>query len=400
MNLNINKIFSINQYKLLFLVCFTLPMYTRANNIILGIFILFCLGSAYKNRNTYNYSSFKQFLPIILFFLLALIASLNNIESNFFKYIERYLSFLLIPIAFWIKGGDRIKLIHYAFWGLIIGCVATLAICYINTFYEIYTYNEPISYFLRWRHLSHRFTNVANTHPAYLGLFVCTSSFYLLFEKIKINNTIKIFILIFFFFGLLQLASRVALFIYFSTILIFILSLIKKNFRYGLTGIILILITLSVYFSKGSNYYKERFFSYNSIAEDSRFDRLKASFDIFIDNPIFGVGFQHIDNIRINKYEEYGDLIAAKKGYNAHNQMLEYLSVNGVIGGVIYIGVFGFLLGKSLKTKNYLFLFIIISFFAANLTESMMVRIKGIEYFSIFISLFLFNNKQHTTSKL
>jgi len=400
MNLNINKIFSINQYKLLFLVCFTLPMYTRANNIILGIFILFCLGSAYKNRNTYNYNSFKQFLPIILFFLLALIASLNNIESNFFKNIERYLSFLIIPIAFWIKGGDKIKLIRYAFWGLIIGCVATLAICYINTFYEIYAYNEPISYFLRWRHLSHRFTNVANTHPAYLGLFVCTSSFYLLFEKIKINNTIKIFILIFFFFGLLQLASRVALFIYFSTILIFILSRIKKNFRYGLTGIILILITLTIYFSKGSNYYKERFFSYNSIAEDPRFDRLKVSFDIFIVNPIFGVGFNNIDHMRINKYEEYGDLVAAKKGYNAHNQMLEYISVNGLIGGVIYIGVFGYLLGKSLKTKNYLFLFIIISFFVANLTESMMVRIKGIEYFSIFISLFLFNNKQHTTSKL
>jgi hypothetical protein len=104
--------------------------------------------------------------------------------------------------------------------------------------------------------------------------------------------------------------------------------------------------------------------------------------------------------MRINKYEEYGDLVAAKKGYNAHNQMLEYISVNGLIGGVIYIGVFGYLLGKSLKTKNYLFLFIIISFFVANLTESMMVRIKGIEYFSIFISLFLLNNKQHTTNKL
>ena len=394
-----NNLFSINHLKLLFLVCLTLPLFTRVNNIILGIFILYSFYSAYKNKIKLNYKSIKRFLPVLIFFLLALLASLNNLGSDFFKYIERNLSFLLIPFALLIFKKDKSKLIKYAFWGLIIGCVLALIICYLNAFYEIYTFNEPLSYFLRWRHLSHRFTNVAGTDPAYLGLFICASSFYLLFKERKINNTFKIIILIFFFFGLLQLASRVAIFIYFFTFLLFILSLVKTSFKFALAGIFLILFTSTIYFTKGSSYYKERFFSYNSITEDSRFDRLKVSLDIFIDNPIFGAGFQNIDNKRIKKYREYGDILAAEKGYNAHNQLLEYLSINGIIGGLIYISVFGLLVFKCIKTRNYLFLFVVISFFVANLTESMMVRIKGIEYFSIFISLFLLNSKNDSISK-
>ena len=75
--------------------------------------------------------------------------------------------------------------------------------------------------------------------------------------------------------------------------------------------------------------------------------------------------------------------------YNAHNQFMEYLSINGVLGGLIYIFVFLILIFYTIKTKDYLFLFVFFTFFIANITESMMVRIKGIEYFALFASLFL-----------
>ena len=80
---------------------------------------------------------------------------------------------------------------------------------------------------------------------------------------------------------------------------------------------------------------------------------------------------------------------AANRNYNAHNQFMESLSTNGLIGGLIYFLVLGFLIVRSIQNKEYLFSAIFLIFIIVNLTESMLVRIKGIEFFAIFSSLFL-----------
>lgn len=394
----LNKL-TLYQYKLFFLVCFTLPMFTRLNNVILGFFILFSGIIVFKEKKHLQKSLLIQFFPVFIFFLLALVAALYGFKFTFFKYIERYISLLFIPIVFWMSK-DRIQEFKKnAFYGLLLGCITTLLICYINVFYEIVSFQEPISYFLRWRHLSHRFTEIADTHPAYLGLFICTSTFFLLFHANSIAKWLKVVLLIFFFFGMLQLTSRVALFMFLCTILIYIFSLFKINFKYGLAILIFISLTSLFFLSKGSSYYKERVFSSKSITMDSRFDRLKISIDVFLENPILGVGFHSVDELRVNKYKQHKDYLAAKKKYNAHNQFIDYLAINGIFGGLIYIGVFAYLIVVSIKSKDYTFIFIIVSFFIANQTESMLLRIKGIEYFSIFTSLFLINQKkEHTES--
>jgi hypothetical protein len=377
---------------LIFLITFTLPMFTRLNNIILGVLIALTFFQALKLKKKPNVKLLKSCLPIFLFFGLALVASLNDTEALFFNHLEKYMSFLLIPLAFTYKSDKIEELIKYAFYGLLFGCIATLLICYINAFFEIIVYKEPLSYFLRWRHLSHRFTEIAGTHPAYLGLFIAVSAYYLLFHLKDLSNKIKTPILLLFFFGIIQLASRVALFIFLITILAYILISIRKKIQLVVFGVLLVSFVSILFVSQGSNYFKERLFSIESMIQDSRFDRLKISFDIFKEHPIIGVGFQSIDDERINKYKESGFDIAAEKGYNSHNQFFEYLSINGLVGVIIYLSVFVYLIVKSCRDRNYLFLFLILTFFIANLTESMMVRIKGIEYFSIFISLFLINN--------
>jgi len=384
--MHINNV--VNSYNLLFLVCFTLPMYTRINNVLLGIFIVFSIFNYLKDRENFSNSFFKTYLPVIAFFFLAVIASLNYDDILNFQELEKYWSFLLIPLAFWMTGGENKKLIKYAFRGLILGCATTLLICYLNTFYEIIAYNEPWSYILRWRHLSHRFTEIADTHPAYLGIFICTSTYYLLFKSKQFNTKLRILILSIYFLGLLQLASRVATFIFIIIFLGYIFSNFKRNIKSFIVSLTILLSSLFI-FSIGSEYLSKRMLSIENITEDSRFNRLTISYEIFKENILFGTGFEKVDELRIKKYRESDFELAANKNYNAHNQFFEYLTINGIFGGIIYLGVFFYLVSLALKKQNYLFLFIVISFFVANLTESMLVRIKGVEYFSIFTSLFL-----------
>lgn len=376
---------------LLFLVTFTLPMFMGLNNVVLGIYLVYTIFNSYRNKSKPNWKHLKGYLPIFLFFVLAFIASVNNTHTLFLKHLESYWSFLLLPIAFGLQQEDPKELIKYAFKGLIYGCAATLQICYANAIFEIIAYNEPWSYFLRWRHLSHDFTEIADTHPAYLGLFICVSTFYLLFRAPEIGKKFKIAFIILFSLGLLQLTSRLALFMY---VLVFGIYFVSKatNLKKQLgLFIVFIGIAISLFFSFGSDYLKERLFTVQSIEKDGRFERLQVSYEIFKEYPVFGIGFDKIDTLRVEKYTEHGYIVAAHYKYNAHNQFMEYLSVNGIIGGLIYVLVFGYLVIIALKQKDYLFLFVILTFFMANITESMMVRIKGIEYFALFVSLFLSN---------
>ena len=383
-------------YYLLFLVCFTLPMYMRLNNIILGLLLILSLISGISKKHKQRPNFLKAYSPVLAFFALAVIASSIGENPSFFKSLERYWSFILIPLAFWISNTNYLKLRRYAFYGLIAGCISTLLVCYVNAIYELIIYQEPTSYFFKWRHLSHRFTEVADTHPAYLGLFICSSTYYILFQLKDANTKSQVAIISFFFLGMFQLSARLALATFLLTLLTYAIYYFRRNLKYIISGIILVSLSVLVFISQGSEYFQERLFSLKSVTEDTRFRRLEASYDVFRKKPILGVGFANIDQQRTRKYKEKGFQTAAEKGYNAHNQFFEYLSINGIIGGLTYLGAFIYLFRVAFVEKHYLFMFILITFFIANLTESMLVRIKGIEYFSIFVSLFLINRKTRT----
>ncbi|WP_053989929.1 O-antigen ligase [Mangrovimonas sp. TPBH4] len=374
---------------LVFFTTFTLPMYMGINNLLLGLFVGVSIIKNLRNNYRDFQSSLRVYIPLFLFFILALIASVNNTDHFFIKHLEKYWSFLLLPIAFALNGSDIKKLFKYAFNGLVYGCAITLLICYSNIFYEMVTNSEPLSYFLRWRHLSHDFTSIADTHPAYLGLFICFSTYYLLFQETGINKGVKISLIVLFTLGMLQLVSRMALFIYTITLgFYFVRNLLKYIKQFAVVGA-LISVAIALFYFYGSDYLQNRIFSSESVEKDGRFERLQISYDIFKEYPIFGVGLDKIEEERVDRYTDYGYIVAAHHKYNAHNQFMEYLSSNGIIGGVIYIGVLLYVIGVAIKRKNYFFLFFIMSFILANLTESMMVRIKGIEYFTIFSVLFL-----------
>ncbi|MGJ5642992.1 O-antigen ligase family protein [Formosa sp. S-31] len=384
------------KYAVSFLVAFTLPMFMRLNNIVLGVYIviLLCDSIIYK-RKIISITGIKQAIPVVVFFILAFGSALDFEKILVLKYLEKYWSLLLMPMLFLGQenGYETYKL--KLFKGLVYGCFVTLLICNFNVIYEIISHNEPVNYFFRWRHLGHEFSKIADTHPAYLGLFICMSLYCILNKIVDFNRIVKLVLLAGFTIGMFQLASRVALLIYIIVWCIFFIKLLRREFKWVIPVAIVFITVISVFFTFGSEYLKDRVFSYDSVMKDDRFERWGVSYEIFLEHPFLGVGFKDITNERVLKYQEKGYMVAAKREYNAHNQFFEYLSLNGIVGGIVYILSFGYLLAVAVKKKQYVFIFLFGSFFVANLTESMMVRIQGIEYFALFGSLFIskFNYK-------
>ncbi|MEZ4778116.1 MAG: O-antigen ligase family protein [Flavobacteriaceae bacterium] len=383
----------------LYVVLFTLPMFIKLNNIFLVVFFaLFLMEGDFINKWKNLKKNYVLFIPLFSIFLLAVFASLNPIEAWNIKYLEKYWVLLLIPIT--LFSVEETYQAHWRnlFTALLWGCVATLIICYANVFYEMILGNEPLHYFWRWRHLNHEFTEIADTHPAYLGLFIVVSIAFILLESSQ-KKWIKRGVLIFLILGLIQLASRTALISLIVVLFALLAPKLKSHKKEIIIGVGLFSIVGLLFFNSASSFLKERLISIENFENDQRFSRYKISFEIFKEHPIFGIGFAHKDEARIHKYIESDFMIAALEKYNAHNQILEYLSVNGLIGGVSYVLVFAYLFYLAWQKKQFFFLWVLMLFFIANLTESMLVRIKGIEFFAIIVSLLLIIKKREQALK-
>jgi len=361
----------------------------RINNVLLGIFILVSfVDSVFYSRTMRLKNILFIAWPVVVLFVLSVIASFYNWEPGGYKFLEKYWSLLLVPL---VVLSDQIgfnQRRRNIFLSLVWGCVATVAICYGNLIWEMVAGGEPVNYFFRWRHIGHQFTEIADTHPTYLGLFVVTSILFLIQDKSMLLS-IKYPIFLFLILGLFQLASRMAILLF---ILIFLFVVINriKHYRHQIILLILGFITFTALFViLGSPYMKDRMFSIEAITDDKRVQRWQVSYQIFKENPYLGVGYANVKQLRKEKYIENDFTLAATSELNAHNQFLEYLSTNGALGGLIFVVSLGYLLLLSIIRRDHLFTFIFFAFILANITESMMVRIKGIEFFAIFTSLFL-----------
>jgi O-antigen ligase len=375
--------------KVLYLTVFSLPMFMRLNNWALGVFLALGLLNLFLGKQKLTNKALLQAWPVLVFLLLAVLGAFYGATfSEGLKLMEKFWSLLLIPLIFLTDKDYYSRRIPKVFQSLMWGSVVTVLLCYLNVVYEMISRSEPMSYFFRWRHLGHQFTEIADTHPTYLGLFCVTSIFFLLKTK-PLTSKIRYGLVIFLLVGLFQLASRMALFL---VLFFWILMVIEnaKNQKKALALLVLTIVgSMVVLNTFGSEYIKYRLFTTDSLMEDRRFKRWQASYEIFKENPFMGVGSKNVESIRHDKYVDYGFEVAARDDLNAHNQFLEYLSRNGAIGGFVYVLTIGYLFFLSIAQSDRLFTFLFLAFILANLTESMMVRIKGIEYYALFASLFL-----------
>ena len=375
---------------LLFLTLFTLPNFTFVNNVFLGLYMSVVFLKNWKSMGKRTvWLNLKLALPLFLFFLLSVIASFNGAIDPPLSNLERYWSYLLIPMAFLVQEDFYRKNKNIIYNGLLFGCAFTLLLCYGNVIKEMYMNSEPLGYFLRWRHVGVEFAKIADTHPSYLGLFLAISSAVLYHDQQKTLKP-KLVLGLFFTLGIFQLASRMAMFLFACLLVYIIIDLLGQRQRKKVVTSLFILATISLSaILFGSEYFKKRMFDYEMILNDKRFERMEVSLNLFKANPIIGMGF---DQLKIERKKELalkGYEHASKENYNAHNQFFEFLGSNGILGGMVYVGVFLYLMVSTAKARDWLFLYIFLSIFLANLTESMLVRIKGIEFYCIFAMLWL-----------
>jgi O-antigen ligase len=196
------------------------------------------------------------------------------------------------------------------------------------------------------------------------------------------------------------LASRAEMIAAFVVIPVYFLfkyrvrSLKKIIIFFTIIALIIFFILIPVFKSnpRFSTYFNEKSKHELSskILEESRLTIWKSSFNLIRKNFVLGVGTGDIQD-ELNK--EYnlipGNNLAIQNNLNAHNQFLEVQIENGCFSLFLFLSIFVVMIYIALKERNILYLIFVINVFISFMFETMLNRLGGVMFFSLFAFLLL-----------
>jgi O-antigen ligase len=364
----------------------------------------------------WNQAPLYHRLLYILFFsffvwqILGLLYSDNQHDG--WRNISLRLPFFLFPLVLILPGDMIRQKINQLLRLFALGTLFYLIICFGYALYRslniqngILTFNPHPPVF-DWLNYFNGYEFGIFHHPSYLAMYILFALF-IAFESFldnSINKSLKVlwlFVSIVFLIAIYLLASRaeilatvLAVPIYYG----FKFKILGANRILGILVIICIFVLIPISISNPRLYYYFRGTSKseisNKILGESRIVMWKSAFNIIRKNFVLGVGTGDIQD-ELNKEFMRSDLRNEIKGrnFNTHNQFIEVMTENGLIGLILFLSIFGIMLYISISEGNLLYtMFIFIVLFSFQF-ETMLNRLAGVAFFPLFSFLLLHINK-------
>ncbi|MCF6297287.1 MAG: O-antigen ligase family protein [Flavobacteriaceae bacterium] len=342
-----------------------------------------------------NYQLFILAIPILIY-IFGLINS-DNLDYGV-KFISRNLSLIAFPIIFfsnnkntYIKTDSLLKVF--------------LTSIFILNIYLIYLF---IYYFNLGEKLSIIITELIY-HSTYLGLYNIVAAWVCFFIYRNSKNKKFILFYLFFIFSAIITSSRIIFILGFFSLIIVTLSYIKKPIiNFFLVAIILFLTSVVIIktpslnekFSQLTSVKKLSFDKNNYQSISSRFGKIEASLKLIKKNILFGVGTGDLKDDLAIEYKKMRFVMGYKYRYNSHNQYLDSIARNGLIGGgIVLLCIFIFPLFIAIKYKRGLLLFVLLSVMFVCFTESVFGLQKGVTFYTFIVTLLIFETYQTLNSK-
>lgn len=379
---------------------FSLPFRDQFSTVAIGLLLACGLYLLFIDKKKTKGVVLKALFLIPILLILPRIFGLFYGEfDNATKELVRSIPLLAVPLAFILlsahASAKRIR--SWFFYGLLAGILLFTVICYYPVISTMIQEEQPLSFLLRWRYMNFNFTRPFDAHPAYIGLLIIWLITHVLFSK-TIYAKYRIWISLGLVVILFQLVARNALF--FAGLLVAVYIVKSKIKWLQVVSVVLLLTTITAVIWHPSDYLRDKFF-YIFIddakeKENTRFERLDASFEVFSQAPVFGVGPGTDNALRMEAYLAMGETVAYENNYNAHNQFVEFLSTFGIFGLSCFLFALFLAFKAVIQNKNWIDLLLLFGVIMAMLTESLLERSLGVKYLSVLIAFILLNHLTQT----
>jgi O-antigen ligase len=247
-----------------------------------------------------------------------------------------------------------------------------------------------------------------NQHPSYLAMYAILSGFISLeswFDKKKskwkrfvwLLNGILLIISLYF------LSSRSGLLAIFILVPVYLIKKFYKHHKLFTALSIVMLLVFSFFIVLTNERVKiglSEIANETFLTKDARISIWSSAFHSIRNNLVFGVGIGDVKTELMKEYIRQGDQNLIQNRYNVHNQYLEILMENGIIGLALFLSILGVMLYIAYTEKNtlyYLFTIMMLIFF---LFETVMERLQGVSFFALFSFLLIYASPDKQSVKI
>lgn len=385
---------------------FLLPLDLKILSPLIGLITILAIIRSNKSEVISNIQLYKSsFIFFILLFVWQLISVAWSTDmSNGMEAIEHRVFYLIAPLLFFlVKKWPSNKLIKTFILSNFLICV--FCFCYLIYFFidqKMYfiekTINEGITA-QTFRYITyHSGANfiVFDVHRLYFSFSLLSSLLFLHFKgKVIRNNLFRYLVASMFTLVIFMLQSKIAIIL--LVVLLFYITY-KKFTQSNTKKRAIILFVFMVIMSLGFYLTKIRFYQsvkqIGTITENKegslteRFQYARCSLELIGEAPFFGYGIGDINHVVKEKLIKYNYTTLLERGvYDPHNEFLKTYIGTGIIGFLLFLGIFVSVFRKAYYDKNFLLLVYIGFVLIICLIEPFLSRQAGILPVLFFIGL-------------
>jgi len=331
-----------------------------------------------------------------------------NFQQSLLEW-ELDLPILLVPLIFCFNPLDLKKYRQNLLMIFAFGCTVIIGYLYLDALITIRHYHLAWSSILSPTFTNHNFSEPIDMHATFLSLQIAIALIYVLSRLVgerlsKSTSLLYLFCSLVLTAGIIQLSSKsifAALFLVVNFVIPWFLLQGKSRLWYMLTTIGLSCVLLVGIFN--SHALRDRFFvelkedlspSFTGQTVEPRLERWKISVNLIKKSPVIGHGTGSEIQLLQEQY-------FAKKFYssyihrlNSHNQYLSFLIKTGVWGLGIFLITLAYGFKRAIKKQDVMFFSFMTLIAVVSLSENVLDADKGVMFYSIFLSYFVFVSEQ------
>jgi O-antigen ligase len=355
-------------------------------------FLLLLALVLYRNGFTFFAKMIKgdRIVQLLLaYYVLYLITALRDeTVSAFFSTLDRRAPIFFLPVVVAATvTASRQK--NFCLKWFVLSVVAASLASFVILFTSFKFNSFNLQYFA-WQLNEHAL--IPSNH---LALFV-TMAIVIMLDRFGkegfFGKGLSIVILIFLFAFQLLLGSRMP---FISTILLICGWLLftglwgKRSLRLWASLLVIGVAVAAVIFVP----YLRHKFSALASSREPRYYEFTAAVKVFKSKPLTGYGLRGADDALYDEYDKMGFYEGRKNEFNAHNEFLQTSITTGIIGLTVLLFLLIVIVKRAMATREFLPIAFIALFLLGSLTEVLLMRSKGIVFFSFFTGLFFISRE-------
>jgi O-antigen ligase len=356
------------------------------SNIVLIVAFIFYLWALFTKRIKVDMTkeNLILFFIIIIPFFLTFISTINTkvFPINFNFVIDR-LPILLVAFIYLNTLNKK----EFLLSGISLFIIASI-VAVVYTTYHLY-YLNSFSLIKINTDLSEK---AAPIQRIYLGYYLLLAIvFWIHLFKKRVKKQVYYFVIIILMYGVYLSASRMAYILLLLVMMLSVMYSYSVRKRIVISGLFIISFLVLIYYNDNV---RDRFIKSLNPETSARMMIWNNAYKVYrySDYPVFGISISDYYQKKTRGYwlkgniEKAGNTYKGFYGYEPHNQYLDFILFNGILGVFFIIGIF-YLGYVIINSKNLLAIMLYIIPVSVMLVESVFMRQWGVILYIVPLSI-------------